>query len=177
LHRCPEKYNMAFRFCESLGLCGRVGPQANWQRLATVDMLPWSGEVLHSCSSAQLQDMTGNTVMAREQEDPMLSVLHSCTPGPRSDAAVVTSRGDSVQLTRTQEFQSVLLLLGPLHCALLSGVYRQIRSCRSLLTKWWSTWHFIVPGPGSRLHFRRAVDGIVATCRLIQQSLSRNARA
>jgi hypothetical protein len=29
--------------------------------------------------------------------------LHSCTPGPRSDAAVVTAGGDSVQLTMTQE--------------------------------------------------------------------------
>jgi hypothetical protein len=57
------------------------GPQANWQGLAAVDMLPWSGEVLHSCSSAQLQDVAETTVMARKQEDPMLPVLHSCTLG------------------------------------------------------------------------------------------------
>jgi hypothetical protein len=69
--RCPF-------FTGTQGRDGRANRhRPTWQRLATVDMLPWSGEVLHACCSAQLQDVADSAVTAREQTDPMLSDLHS----------------------------------------------------------------------------------------------------
>jgi hypothetical protein len=53
--------------------------RARWQGVAGCGRGPWRGEVLHSCSSAQLQDKARTTVMAREQPDPMPCSLHSCT--------------------------------------------------------------------------------------------------
>jgi hypothetical protein len=69
-------------------LCrGRGFPLPNvhgWRRMATINQPPWRGELLHSCSSAQLQDMACITDTAPEQEDPMHSSLHSCTLGQKA---------------------------------------------------------------------------------------------
>jgi hypothetical protein len=64
----------------------------DWHPLATVDKLPWRGEILHSCSSAQSQDMANTAVMAQEQTDPMPSSLHSCTLGERMCSGNVRER-------------------------------------------------------------------------------------
>jgi hypothetical protein len=62
-----------------------------WRRLATIDQPPCSGELLHSCSSEQLQDMACTTDMAPEQEDPLPSSLHSCAFGQKAPGRSLAS--------------------------------------------------------------------------------------
>jgi hypothetical protein len=91
-------------------LCrGRGFPLPNvhgWRRLATINQPPCRGELLHSCSSAHLQDMACTTDMAPEQEDPMHSSLHSCTFGqkaPRRSLASLEDRGAAKPLTQVRK--------------------------------------------------------------------------
>ena len=51
----------------------------DWHRLASIDQGPCSGELLHTCSICAAHPLVYLGVVAQEQEDPMVILLHSCT--------------------------------------------------------------------------------------------------